>query len=122
MNTKLLPVLVLLLASCAVARQRQHQPLPPAEVQAIGAGDTAASVVERLGAPTEVVQLGRRTAYRYDYTETKSAGLFLLVVGFFNQDTDQDRLWVFLDEDDRVTHLGATLDGGKAEYAMPWSD
>jgi len=122
MKTKLLPLLALLFVSCAVARQRENEPLPALEVQAIEVGDTAGSVVDRLGAPTEVVQLGLRTAYRYDFTQTKSAGLFLLVVGFFNQDTSQDRVWVFLDEDARVTHVGATLDGDEPEYQMPWSD
>lgn len=120
--TKLLPILLLVLASCAVARQRQNDPLPAAEIQAIQVGDSAASVVERLGAPTEVVQLGLRTAYRYDFTQTKSAGLLLLVVGFFNQDTKQDRVWVFLDEDGSVSHVGATLEADEAEYAMPWTE
>ncbi len=122
MNLKPLALAALLLASCAVARQRHNEPLPAVEVQAIQAGDTAGSVVERLGAPTEIVQLGHRTAYRYDFTQTKSAGLFLVLVGFFNQDTQQDRVWVFLDEDDLVSHVGATLSADQAEYAMPWVD
>ncbi len=122
MNLKPLALACLLFASCAVARQRQNEPLPAVQVQAIQAGDTAASVVERLGAPTEIVQLGHRTAYRYDFTQTKSAGLFLVLVGFFNQDTQQDRVWVFLDEHDNVSHIGATLSADEAEYAMPWVD
>jgi len=122
MKLETIALAALLFASCAVARQREHEPLPALEVQAIQVGDTAGSVVERLGAPTEVVQLGLRTAYRYDFTETKSAGLFLMVVGFFNQETQQDRVWVFLDEDQQVSHVGASLNGGEAEYAMPWSD
>jgi len=91
-------------------------------VNAIEVGDSSERVTELLGAPTEVVQLGTRTAYRYDFTETKSAGLFLLVVGFFNSDSHQDRVWVFFDENESVTHVGATLAGDQAEYSMPWSD
>jgi outer membrane protein assembly factor BamE (lipoprotein component of BamABCDE complex) len=115
-------LLALFTASCAVARQRENDPIPAMQVEALAIGDSAERVVELLGAPTEVVQLGRRTAYRYDFTQTKSAGLFLLVVGFFNQDTHQDRVWVFLDEEQVVTHVGSTLAADEAEYAMPWSE
>lgn len=108
-------------SSCAIARQRTHEPIALQSVTSIEVGDLAERVTELLGAPTEVVQLGTRSAYRYDFTETKSAGLFLLVVGFFNSDSHQDRVWVFLDENQRVTHVGATLAGDEAEYSMPWS-
>lgn len=122
-NKLLLWALPLLLsASCAFARQKVHEPIAAEFVEAIQVGDQAERVTELLGAPTEVVQLGTRSAYRYDFTETKSTGLFLLVVGFFNSDSHQDRVWVFFDEAERVTHVGATLAGDEAEYGMPWSD
>lgn len=115
-------LLTLFTASCAVARQRQNEPILAEHVESLQVGDPATKVMELLGAPTEVVQLGKRTAYRYDFTQTKSAGLFLIVVGFFNQDTDQDRVWVFLDESENVTHVGSTLAADEAEYSMPWSE
>jgi outer membrane protein assembly factor BamE (lipoprotein component of BamABCDE complex) len=121
--SKTLFVLSLALASsCAFARQRTHEPIAPTSVQSIEVGDSAGRVTELLGAPSEVVQLGTRSAYRYDFTETKSTGLFLLVIGFFNVDSHQDRVWVFFDEDENVTHVGATLEADEASYGMPWSD
>jgi len=123
-NARLILILLscLLAPGCFVSRERTNRPLAPAEVQQVVAGVSAEKVVEILGAPTEVVQLGRRSAYRYDFTQRKRSVLFLLVVGFLNEDAQQDRVWVFLDEEQRVSHVGATFDGDEPEHEMPWSD
>jgi len=115
-------LLALALSSCALTKSQTNLPIEATDVMAIAPGDPAERVTELLGAPTEVVQLGRRSAYRYDFTEIKRAGLWLLLVGFFNSDTQQDRVWVFFDEANTVSHVGATLDGDRAEWGMPWSD
>lgn len=118
-----LPLLCLLAAGCAFARQDVNEPLPAPTIRGLEPGKTTArEVVERLGGPNEVVQLGRRTAYRYDAATTKSAVLFLLLINFANQDTRQDRLWVFFDERDVLTHYGATYGTHRTQYAMPWED
>jgi hypothetical protein len=121
-----LPVLALagfLTTSCAIGRQDVNEPLDARIVRSFIPGTTTArEVVERLGAPTEVVQLGRRTAYRYDGTTTKSAVLFLLVFNFANQDTRSDRVWVFFDEKDVLTHCGSWYGTHRTQYAMPWED
>ena len=114
---------LLLAAACAFARQDTNDPLDAPTIRAFVPGTTTArEVTERLGAPTEVVQLGRRTAYRYDATSAKSAVLFLLVINFGNQDTRSDRLWVFFDEHDVLTHYGATFGTHRTQYALPWED
>jgi hypothetical protein len=79
-------------------------------------------VVEKLGAPTDVVQLGKRSAYRFDATRQKSTVLFLLLINFANQDARSDRVWVFFDEHDVLTHCGATFGTHRTQYAMPWED
>lgn len=109
-------------SSCALTKSQTHLPIAAADVMALQPGDPAEKVTALLGAPTEVVQLGRRSAYRYDFTETKRAGLWLVVIGFLNSDSQQDRVWVFLDEANNVSHVGATLEGDRAEWGMPWSD
>lgn len=110
-------------AACAVARQDTNEPLDAQVVRSLQPGvTTAREVTERLGAPTDVVQLGKRTAYRYDATSAKSAVLFLLLVNFANQDTRSDRLWVFFDEKDVLSHYGATFGTHRTQYAMPWED
>ena len=114
---------LLLLPSCAFSRQDVNEPLDAEVVRTLVPGKTTArEVVERLGAPTEVVQLGRRTAYRYDGTTTKSTVLFLLLINFANQDTRSDRVWVFFDDNDVLSHWGAWYGTHRTQYAMPWED
>ena len=111
------------LPACAFGRQDTNEPLDPEIVRTFVPGKTTArEVTERLGAPTEVVQLGRRTAYRYDGATTKSTVLFLLVVNFANQDTRSDRVWVFFDDNDVLTHFGSWWGTHRTQYAMPWED
>lgn len=118
-----LSLLLALCSACAFARQDTNEPFDAATIRALVSGATTArEVVERLGAPSEVVQLGRRSAYRYDATSTKSTVLFLLLVNFGNQDTRTDRLWVFFDERDVLTHYGASFGTHRAQYALPWED
>jgi hypothetical protein len=83
---------------------------------------TAQEVVELFGGPTQIVELGNRSAYRYDHTATKGAGLFLLLLIVGNADTRSDRLWVFFDERAILTHYGVTLASHRPQYAMPWDN
>jgi hypothetical protein len=111
-----------LLGGCFIGRATVNEPLAPPALSNLQPGvSTAREVVERLGAPNEVVQLGRRSAYRYDHSSTKITGTWLLLVGFLNTDTRTDRAWVFFDEKDVLTHVGVTLSAANAEYGMPWS-
>jgi hypothetical protein len=116
-------VLALAAAGCAIASQDTNEPFDAEAIRRFVPGTTTArQVVESLGAPTDVVQLGRRTAYRYDATSTKSALLFLLLINFGNQDSRSDRLWVFFDDKDVLTHFGASYGTHRTQYAMPWED
>lgn len=112
-----------LLSGCFLAKRTQNEPLDGARIATLQPGQTdARQVVEWLGAPTEVVQLGRRSAYRYDHSHTKDTGVFLLVLGLFNSDTRADRLWVFFDENDVLTHVASSLRADHARHALPWQD
>lgn len=113
----------LTLGGCAIARQETNEPLDAEAIGGLEPGATTArQVVELLGAPTEVVQLGRRTAYRYDATTAKAAVLFLFVFTAIGQDQRSDRLWVFFDESDVLTHYGASYGVHRTQYAMPWEN
>ncbi len=119
----LLLLLAALVPGCIIARTNQNEPLDPERIAGLEPGKTTArEVVELLGAPVDVVQLGRRSAYRYEFTSSKRAGLFLLVVALYNQDTRYDLTWVFFDENQVLTHVGSTFHGGDTRYAMPWQD
>ena len=115
--------LTMSLQSCFMARSGINEPLMAAAVKKLQPGkSTAKDVVDLLGAPTEVIQLGKRSAYRYDHTNTKRAGLTLLVVSFFNEDSREDRVWLFFDENEQLTHMGSTFSSHRPQYAMPWED
>ena len=61
--------------SCFVSRETTNVPLSPELVDQLEPGiTTATEVAELLGAPTEVVQLGFRSAWRYDHIRAKRAG------------------------------------------------
>ena len=118
-----LALLALVLQGCVVARETLNEPLWPDTLNELEAGrSTAIDVVARLGAPTEVVQLGLRSAYRYDYTVAKRTGLILIVAVFFERQTRSDRIWLFFDENGVLTHYGVTLESDEARHAMPWQE
>lgn len=119
------PVLALLavLPACALFRSTRNEPLDPSQLARLEPGRTTArEVVELLGAPAQVVQLGTRSAYRYDHSVTKGTALLLVVVNLGNADTREDRSWCFFDERDVLTHFASSLESHRAQYALPWED
>ncbi|MFT4512305.1 MAG: outer membrane protein assembly factor BamE (lipoprotein component of BamABCDE complex) [Planctomycetota bacterium] len=119
----LLLLALLPFAGCIIARQDVNEPLSAPLIKQLQPGTTTArQVVELLGGPNQVVQLGRRTAYLYEATSAKSAVVFTVVFNVGNSDTRQDRLWVFFDEADKLSHYGATYGTHRTQYAMPWEN
>lgn len=118
--TLLLPTL---LCACGLGREDVNDPIDARAVASLQPGvTTAREVVEKLGAPTEVVQLGKRSAYRYDASTTKMTGLVLVVMNFYTADQRSDRVWLFFDEHDVLTHYGASYGTHRTQYALPWED
>jgi len=119
-------LLVLALAfapACFVSRSMVNEPLRRAQIESLVPGEsTAKDVVALLGAPNEVIQLGSRTAYRYDFTLMKRAGFTIIIFTALNEDTRSERVWLFFDKDDLLTHLGLTMQAKGTRYAMPWGD
>ncbi len=114
---------VLLVPSCFISRTTMNEPIRRGEIDRFVPGQTTAlEVVAALGAPAEVVQLGTRTAYRYDFTVQKRAGFSIIILSFLNEDTCADRVWLFFDAKDVLTHAGATLQATDARYEMPWQN
>ena len=116
-------LLAALCGGCFLSRGTINEPLSLEAVESLEVGrSTAEDVLRVLGAPTDVVQLGRESAWRYDFTTTKRAGLLLVVVALLNEDTRSDRVWAFFDAEGVLRNLGTTLEGEEAKYAMPWVD
>ena len=122
-RTALLLAFLLPLPGCFVSRSSTNEPLDAALVRQLEPGTTTAlEAVQLLGGPNEVIQLGRRSAYRYDSVISKRAVFSVIVLSLMNEDTRQDRLWVFFDENDILTHYGATFSSHRAQYSMTWED
>ncbi|MCA8981791.1 MAG: outer membrane protein assembly factor BamE [Planctomycetes bacterium] len=108
-------------SSCFVSRETTNVPLSAELVDQLEPGRTTATeVAEILGAPSEVVQLGFRSAWRYDHVRAKRAGFSVIVVTLIDTDARTDRVWVFFDENDLLTNVGSTFQAGGSQYQMPW--
>ena len=120
MNKILILLAVVLLPGCFISRTTVDRPLDAAIVSALVPGETTADGVARLmGAPAEVVQLGRRTAWRYEYKVEKQAAVLVLDLGLRGMDIQSDRVWVFFDEEQKLTHVGSSFASEQASYALP---
>ncbi|MFT7485562.1 MAG: outer membrane protein assembly factor BamE (lipoprotein component of BamABCDE complex) [Candidatus Paceibacteria bacterium] len=110
-------------SSCFVSRERINPPINQSAYGRLEPGKSNADdVLRELGAPADVVQLGKRSAWRYDHTQKKAAAFWPIVVVLSNTETQQDRIWAFFDESGRLTHIGGTFAADSAEYRMPWED
>ncbi|MGB0330660.1 MAG: hypothetical protein ACPGPE_02445 [Planctomycetota bacterium] len=109
-----------ILPGCFFSRSRTNPELSPELAsQIIPLQSTAADVTELLGAPNEVVQLGLRTAWRYEHTVEKQSAAFLIFLGLRGVDTQSDRVWVFFDAEGNVTNIGTQFQASEAEYDVP---
>jgi hypothetical protein len=123
MPRRALLALSMFLPACVVARTEINDPIDATVVATLKPGKTTArEVVEKLGAPTDVVQLGKRTAYRYDASCAKTAALILLLFNMYGQDARSDRVWVFFDANDVLTHVGSSYATHRTQYALPWEN
>ena len=124
LKTGLLLVLSMMHVSCFLVRTSTNEPYPPARIVRIHPGQTTSTeLVKILGAPSHIVRLGKgRTAYLFEHSMTKTAGLWLGVLLFSNFDKRSDRTWVFVDENQVVSHVATTLAAERTEYSMPWED
>ena len=114
---------LLLLSGCFLGRFSENEPLDEDLLAEFVPGrTTAGEVTNLLGPPVRVVELDVRSAYLYEFSETKSAGLILLLVNFVNSDERFDRVWFFFDSRDVLTHYGTKLSSHRARFAMPWVD
>jgi hypothetical protein len=109
------------LQSCAGwVKNRDYHPFDPTKLEKLTGGkSTAAHVTKILGAPSEIVKLSNGNAYIYRRSLSKGTGLWLLIVSFGNYENRYDRIIIFFDKNNIMTHYGVTLDAHKAAYDLP---
>jgi hypothetical protein len=104
-------------------RSSKSEPLDPNVISQLEPGKTTAlEATNLLGGPSQVVDLGSRSAYLYDHSLTKGSGFFLIPFIVASVDARGDRLWLFFDSEQVLTHYGATFTGHRPQYAFPWWD
>jgi hypothetical protein len=123
MNTRLSLafLLFLLTPSCLLSQSKVNEPLDAERMAQLVPGESDADdVLAVLGAPSDVVQLGKRSAWRYDRSRSKGTGLLLIVFNMHMSDSKEDRIWAFFDEADRLTHIGGTFEADDVEYGLTY--
>lgn len=112
-----------LLSSCVLYRGDTNEALSPKAIAGLQVGSTSAQqALDLLGAPNDVVQIGRGSAWYYEHTTSKTAGFWALLLVLSATDTRTDRLWLFFDEAGTLRHAGSTLAAGRTGFSLPWSD
>lgn len=118
----LLSPLLLLIAGCALGQFSDNEPLEPKQLVQLQPGKTTAKqAVELLGAPMQVVQLDKRSAYFYEYTNRRLTGIISPLL-LANNDTRSDRMWLFFDENDLLSHYSGTFEGARVRWGFPWTN
>jgi len=126
MKRACLVISILLAASicmgCAVfGRGKDFKPFDENSLKQVTSGKTTASEVARLfGPPNKIVKLSNGNAYLYERSIEKATGLWLVVLTFGNWDKQYDRIVVFINNEDVVTHIGSSFNAETASYAMPF--
>lgn len=116
-------LLLLLVTGCVAGRTSQGEPFLQKDLEQFEPGrTTAAEVTKVLGPPRQVVSLEPRTAYLYESSRSRIGGVVLIVANFFNVDQRYDRIWLFFDEKDVLTHYGAKFSSHRVRWAAPWRD
>jgi outer membrane protein assembly factor BamE (lipoprotein component of BamABCDE complex) len=115
-------LLIFFLQSCAGwAKNKNYHPFNPEGLNKLTSGkSTANQVTKILGAPSEIVKLSNGNAYIYRRSLSKGTGLWLLIVSFGNYEKRYDRIVIFFDKKNIMTHYGVTLDAHKAAYELPF--
>ncbi len=117
----ILSLALLLAPGCFLSKAHINEEFDALALEKLVPGQsTADDVLEILGAPMDVVQLWNRSAWRYDHTQSKDSRLFLVVVNFSNTDSKQNRIWVFFDEHDVLTHVGGTFEADQVKWELPF--
>jgi len=123
-NIALLFALLFLLtcAGCfAFGTNKEYQPFDAELLTSIQPGETTAKeITDFFGAPTNIVEMSNGNAFIYQRSISKGTFIWLILLSFGNYDNQTDQIVFFFDNDDLLTHYGASLNADKASYGLPF--
>ncbi len=120
---KLIVLLILTFVSgCfALVNNQDYQPLDAGKLEKLVKGQTtAAEVCTLFGAPAQVVKMSNGNAYIYTRFVSKGTAVWLLLVSLGNYDKQHDQIIFFFDNNDILTHFGASFDARDSSYGFPF--
>jgi len=120
---KLIVIFVLtFLSGCfGFGKNQDYQPLDADKLEKLVKGQTTATEVGALfGAPAQVVKMSNGNAYIYTHSVAKGTAVWLLLVSLANYDTQYDQIIFFFDNNDILTHYGASFDARDSSYGHPF--
>ena len=120
---KLIVLLILIFVSgCfGFGKNQDYQPLDAGKLEKLVKGQTTATEVGALfGAPSQVVKMSNGNAYIYTHSVAKGTAVWLLLVSFGNYDKQYDQIIFFFDNNDIMTHYGASFDASDSSYGNPF--
>lgn len=108
--------------SCGVVgKNLDHQPLDASGLDKLVIGQTtAADVCTIFGAPVNVVKLSNGNAYIYKRSVAKGTAVWLILVSLGNYDKQYDQIVLFFDNNNILTHHGASFNAQKTSYGLPF--
>ncbi len=120
---KLIVLLILTFVSgCfGFGKNQDYQPLDADKLEKLVKGQTtAAEVCTLFGTPAQVVKMSNGNAYIYTHSVAKGTAVWLLLVSLVNYDKQYDQIIFFFDNNDILTHYGASFDARDSSYGFPF--
>ena len=121
----MLAVVLLFLLLCtgcfAFGTNKAYQPFDADQLASVQPGETTAKeITDMFGAPASIVEMSNGNAFIYQRTVSKGTFIWLILVSFGNYDNQTDQVVFFFDNQDLLTHYGASLNADKAGYGLPF--
>ncbi len=105
----------------AFGTNKEYQPFDAEQLSAIEPGKTTAKdITDIFGAPTSIVEMSNGNAFIYQRSISKGTFIWLILLSFGNYDNQTDQVVFFFDNQDLLTHYGASLNADKASYGLPF--
>jgi hypothetical protein len=120
---KLIILLILTFVSgCfGFGKNQEYQPFDAGKLEKLVKGQTTATEVGALfGAPSQVVKMSNGNAYIYTHSVAKGTAVWLLLVSLGNYEKQYDQIIFFFDNNDIMTHYGASFDARDSSYGYPF--
>ncbi len=113
---------LIFLSGCfGFGKNQDYQPLDADKLEKLVKGQTtAAEICAHFGTPAQVVKMSNGNAYIYTRSVAKGTAVWLLLVSLGNYDKQYDQIMFFFDNNDILTHYGASFDARDSSYGFPF--